>query len=272
MQTCRQERAALLQEISETSKQLDDMRIRVSQLTARKKTIEEMEHNYEGYNGAVRYIMKAAPAGIEGVVGDLMKAPAGYETALETALGGAMQNIVCRKDAHAKEAIRMLKMNKAGRLTFLPMESVKGSAASVPGGVRQHAGYLGIGAELAVYAPQYQGVFTYLLGRVAIVDNMDSAIALSKIAGSGLRFVTLDGEVINAGGAITGGRYKMLRQICLPERVRSMRWQRRSRRCSRATERAYSKISKDKTGRRKSPAACSRWKTNAERRSWSFPR
>ena len=208
MQTCRQERAALLQEISETSKQLDDMRIRVSQLTARKKTIEEMEHNYEGYNGAVRYIMKAAPAGIEGVVGDLMKAPAGYETALETALGGAMQNIVCRKDAHAKEAIRMLKTNKAGRLTFLPMESVKGSAASVPGGVRQHAGYLGIGAELAVYAPQYQGVFTYLLGRVAIVDNMDSAIALSKIAGSGLRFVTLDGEVINAGGAITGGRYK----------------------------------------------------------------
>ena len=59
-----------------------------------------------------------------------------------------------------------------------------------------------------MYAPQYQGVFTYLLGRVAIVDNMDSAIALSKIAGSGLRFVTLDGEVINAGGAITGGRYK----------------------------------------------------------------
>ena len=167
-----------------------------------------MEHNYEGYNGAVRYIMKAAPAGIEGVVGDLMKAPAGYETALETALGGAMQNIVCRKDAHAKEAIRMLKTNKAGRLTFLPMDSVKGSAASVPTGVRQHAGYLGIGAELAVYAPQYQGVFTYLLGRVAIVDNMDSAIALSKIAGSGLRFVTLDGEVINAGGAITGGRYK----------------------------------------------------------------
>lgn len=102
------------------------MRIRVSQLTARKKTIEEMEHNYEGYNGAVRYIMKAAPAGIEGVVGDLMKAPAGYETSLETALGGAMQNIVCRKDAHAKEAIRMLKTNKAGRLTFLPMEIRQG--------------------------------------------------------------------------------------------------------------------------------------------------
>ena len=198
----------MMRVISEEAKKLDDTRIRVSQLAARKKTIEEMEHNYEGYNGAVRFVMKAGMPGIEGVVGDLMKAPAGYETALETALGGAMQNIVCQKDGHAKEAIRSLKANKAGRLTFLPMESVKGGGVTVPGQVRQYAGYLGIGAELAEFAPQYQGIFNYLLGRVAVVDNMDSAIALSKIAGNGIRFVTLDGEIINAGGAITGGRYK----------------------------------------------------------------
>ena len=208
MEQLKQERADLMRVISEEAKKLDDTRIRVSQLAARKKTIEEMEHNYEGYNGAVRFVMKAGMPGIEGVVGDLMKAPAGYETALETALGGAMQNIVCQKDGHAKEAIRSLKANKAGRLTFLPMESVKGGGATVPGQVRQHAGYLGIGAELAEFAPQYQGIFNYLLGRVAVVDNMDSAIALSKIAGNGIRFVTLDGEIINAGGAITGGRYK----------------------------------------------------------------
>ena len=208
MEQLKQERADLMRVISEEAKKLDDTRIRVSQLAARKKTIEEMEHNYEGYNGAVRFVMKAGMPGIEGVVGDLMKAPAGYETALETALGGAMQNIVCQKDGHAKEAIRSLKANKAGRLTFLPMESVKGGGVTVPGQVRQHAGYLGIGAELAEFAPQYQGIFNYLLGRVAVVDNMDSAIALSKIAGNGIRFVTLDGEIINAGGAITGGRYK----------------------------------------------------------------
>lgn len=208
MEQLKQERADLMRVISEEAKKLDDTRIRVSQLAARKKTIEEMEHNYEGYNGAVRFVMKAGMLGIEGVVGDLMKAPAGYETALETALGGAMQNIVCQKDGHAKEAIRSLKANKAGRLTFLPMESVKGGGVTVPGQVRQHAGYLGIGAELAEFAPQYQGIFNYLLGRVAVVDNMDSAIALSKIAGNGIRFVTLDGEIINAGGAITGGRYK----------------------------------------------------------------
>ena len=208
MEQLKQERADLMRVISEEAKKLDDTRIRVSQLAARKKTIEEMEHNYEGYNGAVRFVMKAGMPGIEGVVGDLMKAPAGYETALETALGGAMQNIVCQKDGHAKEAIRSLKANKAGRLTFLPMESVKGGGVTVPSQVRQHAGYLGIGAELAEFAPQYQGIFNYLLGRVAVVDNMDSAIALSKIAGNGIRFVTLDGEIINAGGAITGGRYK----------------------------------------------------------------
>ena len=208
MEQLKQERADLMRVISEEAKKLDDTRIRVSQLAARKKTIEEMEHNYEGYNGAVRFVMKAGMPGIEGVVGDLMKAPAGYETALETALGGAMQNIVCQKDGHAKEAIRSLKANKAGRLTFLPMESVKGGGVTVPGQVRQHAGYLGIGAELAEFAPQYQGIFNYLLGRVAVVDNMDRAIALSKIAGNGIRFVTLDGEIINAGGAITGGRYK----------------------------------------------------------------
>ena len=208
MEQLKQERADLMRVISEEAKKLDDTRIRVSQLAARKKTIEEMEHNYEGYNGAVRFVMKAGMPGIEGVVGDLMKAPAGYETALETALGGAMQNIVCQKDGHAKEAIRSLKANKAGRLTFLPMESVKGGGVTVPGQVRQHAGYLGIGAELAEFAPQYQGIFNYLLGRVAVGDNMDSAIALSKIAGNGIRFVTLDGEIINAGGAITGGRYK----------------------------------------------------------------
>ncbi len=208
MEQLKQERADLMRVISEEAKKLDDTRIRVSQLAARKKTIEEMEHNYEGYNGAVRFVMKAGMPGIEGVVGDLMKAPAGYETALETALGGAMQNIVCQKDGHAKEAIRSLKVNKAGRLTFLPMESVKGGSVTVPAQVRQHAGYLGIGAELAEFAPQYQGIFNYLLGRVAVVDNMDSAIALSKIAGNGIRFVTLDGEIINAGGAITGGRYK----------------------------------------------------------------
>ena len=194
--------------IKQLTVQAEDIRIRGSQLTARKKTIEEMENNYEGYNGAVKFIMKSHIKGIHGVVAELMKVPAGLETAVETALGAGMQNIVCEKDANAKEAINLLKSNKAGRLTFLPVESVKASAATVSRAISGAPGFRGLASDLIEYDSRYEGVFRYLLGRVAVVDNMDRAIALSKAAGSGLRFVTVDGEIINASGAITGGKYK----------------------------------------------------------------
>ena len=188
--------------------QAEDIRIRAGQLTARKKTIEEMENNYEGYNGAVRFIMKSNIKGIDGVVAELMKVPAWLEIAVETALGAGMQNIVCEKDANAKEAINLLKSNKAGRLTFLPIESVKASPVNVSRAISGAPGFRGLAADLVEYDGKYESVFRYLLGRVAVVDNMDRAVALSKAAGNGLRFVTLDGEIINASGAITGGKYK----------------------------------------------------------------
>lgn len=188
--------------------QAEDIRIRAGQLTARKKTIEEMENNYEGYNGAVRFIMKSNIKGIDGVVAELMKVPAGLEIAVETALGAGMQNIVCEKDANAKEAINLLKSNKAGRLTFLPIESVKASPVNVSRAISGAPGFRGLASDLVKYDAKYEGIFKYLLGRVAVVDNMDRAVALSKAAGNGLRFVTLDGEIINASGAITGGKYK----------------------------------------------------------------
>lgn len=198
----------LREEIKKLSKENEDIRIRAGQANSRKKTIEEMENNYEGYNGAVRFIMKSDFSGIRGVASDLMQVPSGLEVAIETALGAAMQNIICQKDSDAKYAINELKKNKAGRLTFLPMESVKGNSASVPASVKQHKGFMGIAADLISYDADYEGIFRYLLGRVAVVDNMDTAVSLSKSAGGGLRFVTADGEIINAGGAITGGRYK----------------------------------------------------------------
>lgn len=186
----------------------EDIKIRESQLTSRKKTIEEMENNYEGYNGAVRFIMKSGIRGIDGVVAELMKVPSGLEIAVETALGAGMQNIVCEKDVNAKEAINLLKSNKAGRLTFLPVESVKSSPVNLNRAISGAPGFRGIAADLVEYDEKYEGIFRYLLGRVAVVDNMDRAIALSKAGGSGLRFVTIDGEIINASGAITGGKYK----------------------------------------------------------------
>lgn len=208
LKSVRQDSASCDEEIKRLTSHAEDLKIRGSQLTARKKTIEEMENNYEGYNSAVKFIMKSNVRGISGVVAELMKVPEGLEIAVETALGAAMQNIVCEKDANAKEAINLLKSNKAGRLTFLPIESVKASTVNVGRAISGSPGFRGLASDLIEYDTKYEGVFRYLLGRVAVVDNMDRAVALSKAAGSGLRFVTLDGEIINASGAITGGKYK----------------------------------------------------------------
>lgn len=202
----KEEFAAMREDEKKLSRSFEELRISLSQLSARKKTIEEMESNYEGYNYAVRYIMRSGLSGIHGVVADLITVPEGYETAIETALGAGLQNIVCTDDESAKAAIRALKANKAGRLTFLPVSSVRGRA-SYDERLRQEPGFRGFGPECLTFDPRYQGIISYLLGRVVIVDDMDHAVRMSK-KGGGLRFVTLDGEVINAGGAITGGKYK----------------------------------------------------------------
>lgn len=205
-QKARQEAVRLGEEERVCSKELEEAKLAIGQKTARKRTIEEMENNYEGYNNAVKYIMRAGMSGICGVVAELMEVPAGFETAIETALGASMQNIVCERDADAKKAIEALKANRAGRLTFLPLESVKGRG-NRDAGISSAVGFKGFGTDCIKFDKKYAGIFEYLLGRVVVVDNMDSAIRMSKQAGS-LRYVTLEGEIINAGGAITGGKYK----------------------------------------------------------------
>jgi len=203
------QKVAELQEKQKTlAKEASHLTIQISQQSSRKKTIEEMESNYEGYNNAVRFIMKSNLKGIEGVAADLMKVPAGFEVAVETALGAALQNVICKTDNDAKAAVRALKDNRAGRLTFLPVESVSGGKANLPQAVAGAAGCKGIASDIVEYDSKYEGIFRYLLGRVAIVDTMENAIEFSKKAGQGVRFVTLEGEVVNASGAITGGKYK----------------------------------------------------------------
>lgn len=202
------ERSTLEAKSKENRLMIEDLKLKGGQKLTRKKTIEEMESNYEGYNFAVKYIMRAGLKGIEGVVAELMQVPDGFETAIETALGAQMQNIICASDQDAKKAVNMLKDNKAGRLTFLPVSSIKGGRGKVEDGITKAAGYKGLAVDCIKFDGKYKNVFEYLLGRVAIVDNMDTAIRLSKTGGNGLRFVTLDGEIINVSGAITGGKYK----------------------------------------------------------------
>ncbi len=189
-------------------RRLEELKISYSRTEARLHTIEEMEQNFEGYNYAVKYIMRCGISGIEGVVGEMIKVPQGYETAVETALGAAMQNIVVSDDACAKKAITALKVNQSGRLTFLPVSSINAKKPVFDSNITSDRGFCGIGSELINFEPRYAKIFDYLLGRVAVVKNFDAAITLSKKVGQGIRFVTLDGEIINASGAVTGGKYK----------------------------------------------------------------
>ena len=201
-------RAELSQKRENVSKSIEKIRIEIGRQEARRKTIQELEQNFDGYNYAVKYIMRCGLTGIEGVVGESMEVGSGLETAIETALGAAMQNIICADDQSARRAITALKINRSGRLTFLPVESIRGSKAELPGQVISDPGYKGLGVDLIGFKPRHRKVFEYLLGRVAIVEDLNTAIRLSKICGRGVRFVTLEGEVINASGAITGGKYK----------------------------------------------------------------
>lgn len=190
------------------AKILEDLKIEMGKTSARKKTIEEMESNYEGYNNAVKFMMKRQPDGVDGVVADLIKVPAGLETAIETALGATMQNIICEDEDVAKKAVNMLKENKAGRLTFLPVSSIRPREVRRETGISIAPGFRGYGVDCITYDERYRKVIEYLLGNVVVVDTMDNAIGLTRRNGHGYKIVTLEGEIINAGGAITGGRYQ----------------------------------------------------------------
>jgi chromosome segregation protein len=189
-------------------KELEKTKIAIGQAYARQKTIEEMESSYEGYNQGVQFIMKKNLQGLHGVVADLIQVPLGYETAIETALGPAMQNIVCNDEKDAQDAIRMLKENRAGRLTFLPLSRIKPYAPNMKDSISEMSGFKGLATDCIKFDNKYRNIMEYLLGRVVIVDNLSNAIALSKKASGVFRFVTLDGEIINSGGAITGGAYR----------------------------------------------------------------
>lgn len=189
--------------------ELIELRLAIGQTSERCRMIEEMESAYEGYNEAVKFIMKAGKKGIHGVVADLIHVPAGFEKAIETALGASLQNIICEDDEDAQEAIRLLKENRVGRLTFLPLSSIKPYYTGPAADLEKAAGFKGFGTDCVTFDNRYKKAVEYLLGRAVIVEKLEQAIGMSKSQGAGgLRFVTLDGDVVNASGAITGGAYR----------------------------------------------------------------
>ncbi|MBR0139673.1 MAG: chromosome segregation protein SMC [Firmicutes bacterium] len=195
-------------EESRAVKAAEDLRIAAGRLSAREKLLEELESSYEGYGSGVRFLMERKLPGMIGVLGELLTVPKGWELAVETVLGAKMQDIVCRDDEAAKDAIDLLKMRRAGRLTFLPVKTLRVPKAADVGAVQGMKGFLGLASERVRCRGGYQNIVDYMLGRVVICESLDDALVMSKKNDAGLRFVTLEGEIINAAGAITGGSFK----------------------------------------------------------------
>lgn len=174
----------------------------------RVRLLEEMERNLEGFAQSVKAVMKQAErgglTGIHGPVSRLVQAGPAYALAVETALGAAAQNLVCDREEDAKEAIRYLKETKGGRATFLPLTAVKGNILSEKG-LENEPGFVGLASSLVEADPQYEGVVRSLLGRTAVAEDLDAAVRLAKKYGYRFRVVSLDGQVVNAGGSMTGG-------------------------------------------------------------------
>lgn len=180
----------------------------IMQKRSRLKLLEELEANMEGFAGSVRFIMRQHEngklSGVHGTVSSVLTVENRYTTAIETALGGAMQNIIVEDERAARAGIERLKQSKAGRATFLPLTAVKGTEYNFSR-VEHMTGFLGSGSRLVETKPEYSQIITRLLGRVCIADTLENATAIAKQAGYRFRIVTLDGQVINAGGSFTGG-------------------------------------------------------------------
>ncbi|MDD7185175.1 MAG: chromosome segregation protein SMC [Oscillospiraceae bacterium] len=174
----------------------------------RKKILEELENNMEGFSGSVRLILKASKqgrlSGVRGTVAQLIDTEPEYSVAVETVLGGAMQNIIVENEETAKRCIRFLKEEKAGRATFLPITSVRGRKFSEQSALNDE-NLISTASGLVKCSEEYREIVDSLLGNTAVAEDIDSASVLAKKYKYKFRTVTLDGQLINAGGSFTGG-------------------------------------------------------------------
>ena len=185
-----------------------DLTMEKNNLDSRIHLLSEMEKEYEGFNKAVRLIMQAAEKnalrGVHGPVANLMTTDKRYAVAIEIALGAGMQNVVVDREEDAKSAINFLKQRDGGRATFLPLTAIRGDVLR-EAGVEREYGYVGVASQLVQFDKRYTEIFNNLLGRTVVVEDMDCGIAIARKYSNRFRIVTLDGQVLNRGGSMTGG-------------------------------------------------------------------
>ena len=180
----------------------------LTETVSRLNILKDLERSMEGFGYSVKHIMNATRqgriSGVCGTVAQLVGVEKEYSVAVETALGGALQNIVVENEDSAKRGIRLLKEGKAGRATFLPITSVKGTRLENDR-LENEDGFVALGCDIVTYDKKYEGIVRNLLGRICIAEDIDAASRIARNYGYKFRIVTLDGQVVNAGGSYTGG-------------------------------------------------------------------
>ena len=202
--------AGFKQELEEDDRMLSEAQISYHKEKSRLDTMKNIAERYDGYGGSIRRVMeqKDGNKGLIGVVADIISVDKEYETAIETALGGNIQNIVTEDEAVAKKMIRMLKETRGGRATFMPLTSVKDRGEYDRPEVRDEKGFIGMASELVHADKKYSDVISQLLGAIIVADHVDNALAMARKYNYMLRIVTLEGEYLTPGGSLAGGAFK----------------------------------------------------------------
>ena len=194
--------------VEEHRKNAEKLHLDAEERSRRARLLEELERNLEGFSQSVKVVMRevnrGSLSGVRGPVSRLIRTPKEYAVAIEIALGPAMQNIVVDTEQDAKRAIQLLKQRDSGRATFLPLSTIRGRTLQEKG-LEDCPGFVGLAGKLCRCDPEYKGILESLLGRIAVAEDLDSAVAIARRFGYRFRIVTLDGQVVNAGGSLTGG-------------------------------------------------------------------
>ena len=204
------EAEGLRRELGKKNEELEIGQSAFHRESSRLESLRNMAERYDGYGNSIRKVMeqKKNVPGIEGVVADLIKVDQRYETAIETALGGSIQNIVTENEDTAKELIEYLKKNRFGRATFLPLTSVGGRGGFAKPEALKEKGAIGLASTLIRADKKYDRVVQHLLGRVLVAEHIDDAIRIARKYKHSIFIVTLEGESLSPGGSMTGGAFR----------------------------------------------------------------
>ncbi|MBE5865554.1 MAG: chromosome segregation protein SMC [Lachnospiraceae bacterium] len=276
------ELAKMNEQEAEANLKLGDIRENLTKLDAKLRETQSLYHmeqsklealsnlteRYEGYGGSVKKVMeqKEKEKGIVGVVADIIKVDKKYETAIETALGGNIQNIVTDDENTAKKMIQYLKQNRLGRATFLPLTSITKPQEFKNPEALEEKGVIGMADALVDIEDKYRNVAKAMLGRIVVVDHVDNAVKIAKKFDYGIRMVTLEGELLVPGGAISGGAFKNNSNL-LGRRREIEELEKRVKKLLDTVDSINNEISETKSGRNKLRMELEALKTDIQRKS-----